>query len=118
MNCECGGAPSQRTDLQTDLARIEEKLDRILNTIRDNGDTSPEQVEQYLNKIGRMIASRKFAGADKFLRSVYARVDEHKHITKKQMAAVDRIEARGSVAAPSYVHEATAWDEFDPWEMD
>lgn len=89
--------------------RIEDlnhKLDQILQLLKDNSDTTTEDATRYSTKIAHMLASEGYPGAEDFLRSVYAYIQKHQRVTRRQMRAVDRITP---TSTPSSVFMEENW---------
>lgn len=79
--------------LETSAIGIVAKLNILLEQKKNNIDTTPEETEAYANKVARMLLDKRFAPAQKFLRSVYTFIETTGIITRKQISAVDRIES-------------------------
>lgn len=80
-------------DFRLQLQDIKQGIEDLNTKLQSNTDTTADDREAYLNKIGRMLASGKYEPSATFLRRTFAWVEQAQLITRKQMAAIDRIEA-------------------------
>jgi hypothetical protein len=80
--------------LSNNVRAMSHDLESLSKAARSNTDTTPEEYEKYMNKIARMLASDRYQQSAKFLRNCFKWSEASGIITRKQMRAIDNMEAR------------------------